>query len=330
MDDALYPLRFEPIYQYRLWGGRHFESWFTAPLPEDMPIGEAWVLSDREDYPSRVAEGRLKGQTIAQLMETSPLQLLGRSFAGARRFPLLLKFLDVQKMLSVQVHPTDDRLDLLPAGDTGKSEAWVVLEAGPSSRIYAGLKPGATVENLRTLSNATADLRLASFAPSCGLGVVIDAGVVHSLGDGVVVFEVQENSDVTFRLYDWEHIDPATGRSRPLQIEKALECVDYSQGVVRPVAAVIEATRPVLRIRLFDTAHFRLWRLQGAESFSVGAIDEPRVLVCIDGAGRIEYSGAGYALEKGAVYLLPASIGVGAFHPAQPVTMLEIALPERP
>ena len=112
----LYPLRFEPIYQYRLWGGRRLADLLTAPLPGDGPIGEAWVLSDRDDHPSRVANGPLKGRTIGQLLEQSPEQLMGKLAGRFRRFPLLLKFLDAREMLSVQVHPSDAHTDLLPAG----------------------------------------------------------------------------------------------------------------------------------------------------------------------------------------------------------------------
>ena len=152
----LYPLRFEPIYQYRLWGGRRLADLLTAPLPGDGPIGEAWILSDRDDHPSRVANGPLKGQTITQLLEQFPEQLMGKLARRFRRFPLLLKFLDAREMLSVQVHPADAQTDLLPAGETGKTEAWVVLEAGEKSRIYAGLKPGTTADDLRrALANGT-------------------------------------------------------------------------------------------------------------------------------------------------------------------------------
>src|ERR1700685_27612 len=144
----LYPLQFEPIYQYRLWGGRRLADLLTAPLPGDGPIGEAWVLSDRDDHSSCVASGPLKGQTITRLLELFRQELLGRLANRFRRFPLLLKFLDVREMLSVQVHPSDAQTDLLPAGETGKTEAWVVLEAEAKSRIYAGLKAGSTVEDL--------------------------------------------------------------------------------------------------------------------------------------------------------------------------------------
>src|SRR5580658_10376317 len=120
-----HPLRFEPIYQYRLWGGRRLANWLTAPLPGDGPIGEAWLLSDRDDHPSRVAEGPFKGRTITQLLEQSAEHVLGRLSPRFSRFPLLLKFLDVSGMLSVQVHPSDTKAELLPQGETGKTEAWV-------------------------------------------------------------------------------------------------------------------------------------------------------------------------------------------------------------
>ena len=176
-------------------------------LPGDGPIGEAWLLSDRDDHPSLVANGPLKGQTLGQLLKQSPEQLLGKLAGRFRRFPLLLKFLDVRGTLSVQVHPSDRQTSYIPAGETGKTEAWVVLEAEPESRIYAGLKPGTTADDLRqAIANKTVAEHLACFTPKPGDGVFVPAGTVHSLGD-VVVFEVQENSDVTFRLYDWDHVD---------------------------------------------------------------------------------------------------------------------------
>lgn len=325
---ALYPLRFEPIYQYRLWGGRRLAGLLAAPLPGDGPIGEAWVLSDRDDHASRVADGPLKGRTIGQLMEQSPEQLLGKLAGRFSRFPLLLKFLDVREMLSLQVHPADARKDLLPAGETGKTEAWVVLEAGTKSRIYAGLKPGTTADDLRraVAGGVVAD-NVASFTPKQGDGVFLPAGTVHSLGD-VVVFEIQENSDVTFRVDDWGHIDPRTGRPRALQIDQALSAINMAQGEIAPVSPVVEETTPVERERLFECDHFRLWRLRGQSPFAVGAAGAPRVLVCIEGTGRVEHGGETYAAAKGDVLLLPAAVGVCAFRPSGAVTLLEVALPE--
>jgi mannose-6-phosphate isomerase len=325
-DLPIYPLRFDPICQYRLWGGRRLADWINQPLPEG-PIGEAWLLSDREDNPSRVSDGPLKGQTIAELMEQSPTYLLGALAARFKRFPLLLKYLDVSALLSVQVHPSDDHSDLIPAGETGKTEGWVVLEAQPTSRIYAGLKPGVTAEDLRTLSMQTVDDCLACFSPSPGQSVLIKAGTVHSLGDGVVVLEVQQNSDVTFRLYDWDHIDPKLHGPRPLQIEQALQCVDMKQGIIRPVTPSLEATEPVRRERLLDCPHFRTVRVAGAGAFKVGIADAPTVLVCVRGAGAVKYGGSDYGMKRGAVLLLPAAAGVCHFQAGGYVELLQIVAP---
>ena len=325
---SLYPLRFDPIYQYRLWGGRRLAGLLTAPLPGDGPIGEAWVLSDRDDHPSHVANGPLKGWTIAQLLDRSQEQMLGTPSHRARRFPLLLKFLDAREMLSVQVHPADTDEHLLPAGETGKTEAWVVLEAGPDSRIYAGLKPGTTAEDLgRALGAGTVADRLASFTPTPGDAVFLPSGTVHSLGGGVVVFEVQQNSDVTFRLYDWGHVDAKTGRHRELQIDQALACTDFRQGRGGLVAPVVEATAPAKRERLFQCDQFQLWRLSGQSPFTVGVPSVPRVLVCIEGGGQVEHNGSTYPVAKGDVWLLPAVVGECPFQPSGAVKLLEVALP---
>ena len=326
---SLYPLRFEPIFQYRLWGGRRLEDWLDAKLPDDEPIGEAWLLSDRDDFPSRVADGPFKGQTLTELIERSPNLMLGELASQYRKFPLLLKFLDVQKMLSVQVHPPDNRTDLIPAGESGKTEAWVVLEAKPGGRIYAGLKAGTTDAALRTLTKQNADEFLPSFSPLPGQGVFIKAGTIHSLGDGVVVFEVQQNSDVTFRLYDWDHIDPKTGHKRALQTEQALACIDHAQGAITPVVPLPETARPVAREQLFNCPKFLLWRLQGATPFEVGTAGSPHILVCVAGAGNVQFNGANFAMSKGTVTLLPASVGACTFAPAGNVVLLEIAIPER-
>jgi mannose-6-phosphate isomerase len=325
----LYPLRFEPIYQYRLWGGRRLANLLTAPLPGDGPIGEAWVLSDRDDHPSRVANGPLKGQTIGQVLEHSREQLLGKLAGRFRRFPLLLKFLDAREMLSVQVHPGDACKDLLPEGETGKTEAWVVLEAGTGSRIYAGLKPGATEAGLRqALTNGSVAEQLACFAPKAGDAVLLPAGTVHSLGGGVVVFEVQQNSDVTFRLYDWDRVDSETGQPRALQVAQALACIDFAEGPADPVAPVVEMVTPVRRTRLLHCEHFGLWRIRGQSPFAVGAAGVPRVLVCIQGTGQVERGGAIFAVRKGDAVLLPAVLGVCTFQPRGAVNILEIELPE--
>jgi len=197
----------------------------SIALPGEDLVGEAWILSDRDDHSSVVADGPLKGITLSQLMDQWPDRLLGNRRGVLNRFPLLLKFLDARAALSVQVHPSDRQTKYLPAGESGKTEAWVVLAAGQESRIYAGLTPNTTPDLLReALAKGTVTDYVASFVPSTGDGVFIPAGTVHSLRD-LVVFEVQENSNVTFRLYDWNHVDPKTLQHRPLQVEQAMACI---------------------------------------------------------------------------------------------------------
>lgn len=326
---SLYPLRLEPIYQYRLWGGRNLANLLAAPLPDNGPVGEAWLLSDRDDHQSIVADGPVKGYSIGQLMKQFPEQMMGKFAGRFQRFPLLLKFLDVHEMLSVQVHPSELHPELLPPGESGKTEAWVVLEAGPNSRIYAGLKQGITVQSLRqAIHDGRVEQCLESFIPKQENSILIPAGTVHALGGDMVVFEVQQNSDVTFRLYDWNHIDPKTGNPRELQVDQALACIDFTEGAVYPVMPVVEVVKPVLRERLLNCDYFIVCRLQGESQFKVSIADAPKILVCIGGGGKLENNGNLYEINRGDVILLPAVVGECSCHPNVTITLLEILIPE--
>jgi len=325
-DIALYPLRFQPIYEYRLWGGRRLGDLLSAALPGDGPIGEAWVLSDRDEHPSVVATGALAGCTLRQLLQQAPDRLLGGLSGRYARFPLLLKFLDVSERLSVQVHPSDAQL--ISGADSGKDEAWVVLEHGPQARIYAGLRPAVSERVMRqAIDHAAVPQQLASFTPQTGDAVFIRAGTVHALRD-VVVFEVQQNSDITYRLYDWNHLDPRSGQPRPLQVEQALACIDFSQGAIAPATPLTQQTHPVLRELLMDGEHFGVTRITGQLPFDVGAADAPRVLVGLSGSARLQHGGVDYPLAKGGVLLLGAELGVCSCRPNGIASVLEIALPQ--
>lgn len=326
----LYPIRFEPIYQYRIWGGRHLATLLREPLPDNEPIGEAWLLSDREDHASIVADGLLKGQTIGQLMKLFPEQMMGKWAGKFDRFPLLLKFLDAHKRLSVQVHPSDKHKEFIPEGESGKTEAWVVVESGTESRIYEGLKAGTTAENLQNaIEKGTIEDHLSYFTPKIGDVAFIPAGTVHALGGDVVVFEVQQNSDTTFRLYDWNHIDAKTGQPRTLQIDQAMACIDFAQGEKAAVIPIVEEEQnSVLRERLIECDYFVMWRVSGKSPFVVGEKGSPRVLVCIEGEAKLEYNNTTYILQKGDVWLLPAIVGSCLLNPNTNVRLLEIALPD--
>jgi mannose-6-phosphate isomerase len=326
-DTILYPLFFKPIYQYRLWGGRRLEHLLTEPLPEG-PVGEAWILSDRADHASVVTSGLYEGYTLTRLIEQYPESIMGKLAGNFDRFPLLLKFLDAKEVLSVQVHPSDDQTQYIPKGDTGKTEAWVVLETGEKALIYSGLKSGIDEATLRKSLNEhkVAD-DLHSFTPKVGDGVFIHSGTVHTLAD-VVVFEVQENSDTTYRLYDWDRVDAKTGKPRELDVDKAIACIDFSLTDIGPVKPKTVETKPTVKEKLFDNEHFILWRTETGNEFNAGAKDVPRILVCIGGKGDIVFEGAKYPIKMGDVVLLPAEINEVTCIPQSNINLLEIAIPE--
>lgn len=328
MSNQIYPLKFDPIYQYRIWGGRKLEHLLSKPLPENDSIGEAWLLSDRKDHVSQVSEGNLKGITITKLMRDFHYEIMGKLGNHFERFPLLLKFLDCQEVLSVQVHPSDQQKEYIPSGDTGKTEAWVVLEISDDSRIYAGLKKGTTKEELlKSIENKSVDNQLHSFVPKKNDAILITAGTVHTLG-GTVVFEVQENSDVTFRLYDWDRNDPKTGEPRELQVEKAIDCIDFEQIEIGPIQPIKDVANTNSE-KLFDNEHFKVCRIQNKSKFTVGIQDEPAILVCTEGKGTLKYNNTIYSLGKGEVMLLPAIIGQLELQPDPEITLLQIAIPDR-
>jgi mannose-6-phosphate isomerase len=324
----LYPLKFDPIYQYRIWGGRRLQHLLSKPLPPHDPIGEAWILSDRDDHPSIVNNGALSGKSIKEIVKHSAEKLMGPLAEKFERFPLLLKFLDCKEVLSVQVHPSDQQAKYIPKGEHGKTESWVVLETGNNARIYAGLRPGTTATGLteKLKEHNVAD-DLASFKPKTGESVLIKAGTVHTLGD-VVVFEVQENSDVTYRLYDWDRIDEKTGKPRDLQVAESLACIDYRQTDIGPVKPVSLSDGPEVRELLVEDEHFKVMRHTGYAPFMVGKDNTPRILVGVEGEGELEYQNELYSFKKGEVMLLPASVGSCPFVPKNKMILLEVVLPE--
>jgi len=297
-------------------------------LPKDEPIGEAYVLSDREGDASVVLGGNLKGYTLTELLKEFPEEIMGYGFPTGSRFPLLLKFLDCKEVLSVQVHPSDNQKKYISKGNTGKTEAWVVLETGKDSRIYAGLKKGTTKEDLlKSIQDKSVSERLHSFVPKVGDAVFIRSGTVHTLA-GTVVFEIQENSDVTFRLYDWDRKDAKTGKPRNLQVDNAIACIDFDQVNIGPITPVKDQEFEHTE-KIFDNEHFMVWRKKNDTMFTVGFKDEPSILACTEGKGAMNYDDNKYAICKGEVMLLPASIGQLDLQPEKEIELLQIAIPDK-
>lgn len=317
----LYPLKFEPIFKSMLWGGDRLRPWFGRP-PSPDPTGEAWVVSDVDGSESVIANGPLAGRTLRSLVHDLRTDPAVAAKLSLGRFPLLCKFLDTRQELSVQVHPNDEQANAKFPGQAGKTEAWYVLAADPAtSKIYAGFKPGVTAESFKAaLATGTAASLLHSYTPSPGDCVFLPAGTVHAIGANMQVFEVQQTSDITYRLYDWGRVDPKTGRPRQLHVEDGLAVCDFAKGPCRPQVPVVESDGPVKRERLVACEYFTLHRLTGSQPFPVTL---SRIVVCVAGTGSL---GRDVPLAPGDTYFLPASMPPTEVIPSGPVTVFEIGL----
>jgi mannose-6-phosphate isomerase len=326
---TLYPLRFEPIFKHNLWGGRRLPALLNRTPPHDDAIGEAWVLSDVDGSPSRVADGPLEGATLRELLASDPVRLVGGAPAPQGKFPLLLKFIDARQELSVQVHPDDARAAKLGPGYFGKTEAWVILDrCERTSRIYAGFAGGVTAADFRAaLSAKTTPATLHNFTPSPGDCVFLEAGTVHAIGANILLFEVQQTSDITYRLYDWDRVDAKTGRPRELHVEDGLACADFARGPCHPVRSQVREAAGVRRETLVDCRYFTLERHTARTLFGIGAPGQCRAVVCVAGAGAIEWNGTRTPLTTGDTVLLPAEVGEAACRPSGEITVLECGLP---
>ncbi|MEO1497764.1 MAG: type I phosphomannose isomerase catalytic subunit [Planctomycetota bacterium] len=325
---TLPPLRFEPIFQNYLWGGRRLGSLLGKPIGQDGVYAESWEVVDHPDGQSRVTNGPLAGQTLAEIVAQSPTEFYGEGVASPPRFPLLLKYLDAQKTLSVQVHPNDAQGAKLDPPDLGKTEAWLVIAAEPGSKIYAGLRDGVGRDELAAaLEAGECDRCLHAFEPRVGDCVFIPAGTVHALGDGLVIAEIQQASNTTFRLFDWNRVDK-DGKPRPLHIEQSLATINYQRGPVAP-----QTPGPLSgggeRLVECDKFVFDRWTL----SPNAAATPEPckgfRILTVIDGVAAVACVGAEpERLSLGETLLAPACCSDATITAGEAgATVLDMRLP---
>lgn len=299
------PLVFAPLYRRYIWGGRGFASALGRDLPPGHDYAESWELVDRGPDQSVVAVGPLAGTTLGELVQTRGPELLGRH-APLPAFPLLFKFLDACRDLSVQVHPDDSRAALLDPPDRGKTEAWYVVAAAPAARIYAGLREGvdrAAVAEAVAAGNW--DTVLHSFAPAAGDCVFIPAGTVHAIGGGLLVAEIQQSSDVTYRLFDWNRTGP-DGKPRPLHVEAGLEAITRFQPV-QPFASQGNAGPAVCP--LVRCEFFQLDEVRPLQAWQAGGDDGCHFFAVLAGRLQLDPQWGLPPLGPGQCVLLPASAG---------------------
>ena len=226
-----HPLRFDPIFRSYIWGGERLASQLGKKPPASGIWAESWEIVDHREGESCVSEGPFQGWTIRQLIESFPIEITGYD-TPRDRFPLLLKYLDCQRVLSVQVHPDDEYGSKMDTPDRGKTEAWYVIDAEPGAVLYAGLNEGIDRPTLvKAIEEGRTEECLHVLYPKAGDCVFIPAGTVHALGAGLLVAEIQQASDCTFRLFDWNRVDK-DGKPRALHVEQAVEVIDYVRGPV--------------------------------------------------------------------------------------------------
>jgi len=315
------PLLFAPLYRRYIWGGRRFAAAFGRSLPPGDDYAEAWEVVDRGADQSIVRAGPLAGRSLGEVVRGSGDALFGRSPPPA--FPLLFKFLDANRVLSVQVHPDDVRAARLDPPDRGKTEAWYVVAAEPGSRIYAGLREGVDRAALAAAIRAgTCEAVLHSFAPVAGDCVFIPAGTVHAIGAGLLVAEIQQSSDVTYRLFDWNRTGP-DGLPRPLHVEAGVEAVTRF-GPVDPVRREPLADRAARRLATCE--YFALEEVRPESTWRCGGDGRCHLLAVIAGAVRLEERWELPVVGAGDCLLLPASAGEQEFSAAG-ATLLHVTVP---
>jgi mannose-6-phosphate isomerase len=324
----MYPLRFQPVFKHYVWGGHRLAGQFKKPIEPRQTCAESWEIVDRAPNQggeqSVVAFGPLAGLSLHELTVAHGSQLLGRH-APQSRFPLLIKLLDAAQPLSVQVHPNDAQAALLVPPDFGKTEAWVVLHAEQEATIHAGLKQDIDQPAFeRAMQNGDCEACLHQLRPRLGDCLFLPPGTVHALGAGLVVAEIQQSSDVTYRLFDWNRRGN-DGSPRPLHVAEALEVIDFNLGprsFQTPIATESEQVE-----RLVACDHFVIDRWQLDQPRPIGGDNRLHLLVVLAGAVNISGDPAGVPLSGGEVALLPAELGPVNLTPLPAATLLDVYLP---
>ncbi len=316
----LYPLRFRLLVRRYLWGNRRLETVLGKPLGAGNDYAESWEISDHGADQSVVDQGPLAGTALGELVRHRGPELFGRHHPQPT-FPLLVKFLDAAQALSVQVHPNDEQAARLIPPDLGKTEAWYILSADPGSLIYAGLRPGVDRRQLAdAMRQGTCGSLLHQFEPKAGDCLLVPAGTVHALGAGLLVAEVQQSSDTTFRLFDWNRVGP-DGKPRPLHVDQGLAVVDFQCGPVDPVEP--QPTDHPWVSRLVACEKFIMDRWNFDQPEAIGGDDRFHIVCVLQGAVRIEGDPQIAPLSKGGTALLPASLGSVRLVPQQPTVLLD-------
>jgi mannose-6-phosphate isomerase len=317
------PLIFAPIFMERMWGGRRLETDFGKKLPAKKCIGESWEIVDRPEAQSVVRSGPLKGKTLHDLWTQHRTEVFGEAPKTARearalpnRFPLLIKLLDAHEKLSLQVHPPERIAAKL--GGEPKTECWYVAAAEPGAKLFLGFTRSLTADKFEeALHNGTAADYVHKIHVKTGDSMFLPAGRLHAVGTGNLLVEIQQNSDTTYRVFDWDRVDQKTGEPRQLHVNEALECIDFTDVTPKLVEPKGEL---LVRHELFE---IQKWNLDGTRNIA------PRgqfgIVCCLGG----KLTCADVELAPGEFFLVPASLQDRQVRPvSDEATLLRVTIPE--
>ena len=292
-------LRLKPLYQDRVWGGRGLETALGRTLPEARPIGESWEIVDRPEAQSVVQGGEFSGQTLRQVIATHADEVMGPRWPADKTFPILVKWLDCKERLSLQVHPPAAVAPLLKGEP--KTENWYIAAAAPGSHLIVGLKRGVTRSQFeKALGDLTLDECVHRFPVNAGDSILVHSGQIHAIDGGNLILEIQQNSDTTYRVYDWGRVG-LDGKPRQMHVEESLRSIKWDDFEPAPVRGV---RSPAV---IADAREFRIRRLPLAahETLSFAAGEQARILSVVE--GRLA-TPQGEVLMRGDNVILPYSV----------------------
>ena len=308
----LYPLKFEKVFIEKVWGGREFEKSLNMTLPKDKNIGESWEVSAHPNGMGIVANGNLKGKTLQEILDEYKEKLVGEKVYKeyGNRFPLLIKYLDVNDRLSIQVHP-DDEVALKKHNELGKSESWFIMEASKDAKLIMGMKKGITKEEFleKTAKNDFSGL-FEEISVKKGDLIDINPGMVHASLEGSVLFaEIQENSDITYRIYDFDRVE--NGKKRELHLKEAADVIDFD---ARAVVINTDFSNDENRKNIIKKKYYSIDKMKINEKFEDVNEKSMTIYSILNGKGKIEYTlnneKKEVLIQKGETVLIPVGIYV--------------------
>ena len=313
------PLLLRPTPKAKVWGGEALSTCLGQDFSDLGPIGEVWTLADREDSSNEVLTGPFQGQRVRNLMQGQRAALLGEAQGSAHdSFPVMVKLLDSNRDLSVQVHPDRKSAEHLGAGAEAKDEFWYILDAREGARVYLGLRPGVDAATFAAKA-ATPEVveLLQEFPVRRGDCLWVPAGTVHSIGGGITLVEVQQNSDTTYRIYDWGR-KGLDGLPRTCHLDQALQAIDYGSRAAGPVEAREVSEGPNPRTFLVETDHFAVELISLEAPFEHETGGGAWIYLVLAGQGSLRMAGGdpNWPLQRGETWLLPAALGAYRLEPA--------------